>query len=134
MAAMDVRPTMHADAMAENVLIATPTLLIGLLRAVAFGWRQEALAENAREIADVGKELYERLAKFVSHHAAVGKKLRSAVEAYNDSVGSLEGRLLVSGRRLRELGVQGEVIDRTSPITIAPRLPAETDTSTPDVL
>jgi DNA recombination protein RmuC len=134
MAAMDVRPTMHADAMAEKVLIATPTLLVGLLRSIAFGWRQDALAKNAREIAEVGKELYERLTTFISHHAAVGKKLESAVKAYNQSVGSLEGRLLVSGRRLHELGVQGETIDQCSPITVAPRLPAGADTPTPDTV
>jgi DNA recombination protein RmuC len=124
MAAMDIRPTMHADAMAEKVLIATPTLLVGLLRSIAFGWRHEALADNAREIAEVGKELYERLSTFVGYHAAVGKKLESAVKAYNQSVGSLERRLLVSGRRLHELGVQGDAIDVASPITVAPQLPA----------
>lgn len=132
MAAMDVRPTMHADAMVEKVLIATPTLLVGLLRSIAFGWRQEALAENAREIAEVGKELYERLSVFVSHHSAVGKKLESAVKAYNQSVGSLEGRLLVSGRRLSELGVQGDQINQVSPITIAPRLPAGGEPTEPE--
>jgi DNA recombination protein RmuC len=124
MAAMDIKPTMHADAMAEKVLIATPTLLVGLLRSIAYGWRQEALAENAREIAEVGKELYERLSTFVSHHAAVGKKLESAVKAYNQSVGSLERRLLVSGRRLHDLGVAGEQIDHPMAVTLAPQLPA----------
>ncbi|HCA38244.1 MAG TPA: DNA recombination protein RmuC [Phycisphaerales bacterium] len=124
MAAMDLKPTMHADAMAEHVLIATPTLLVGLLRSIAFGWRQEALAENAREIAAVGKELYERLSTFVNHHATVGKRLESAVKAYNESVGSLERRLLVSGRRLHELGVQGEEIEQITPVTLAPQLPA----------
>lgn len=124
MAAMDLKPTMHADAMAEKVLIATPTLLVGLLRSIAFGWRQEALADNAREIAAVGKELYERLSTFVGHHATVGKRLESAVKAYNESVGSLERRLLVSGRRLHELGVQGEHLEQAAPITLAPQLPS----------
>ena len=124
MAAMDLKPTMHADAMAEHVLIATPTLLVGLLRSIAYGWRQEALAENAREIAAVGKELYDRLTTFVSHHATVGKRLEGAVKAYNESVGSLERRLLVSGRRLHELGVQGDEIEQASPVTLAPQFPS----------
>jgi len=124
MAALELKPTMHADAMAEKVLIATPTLLVGLLRSIAFGWRQEALARNAREIASVGKELYERLNTFAQHHGSLGKKLEAAVRAYNQSVGSLERRLLVSGRRLHDLGVQGDAIDDASPITIAPQLPA----------
>ncbi|MCH2140618.1 MAG: DNA recombination protein RmuC [Phycisphaerales bacterium] len=124
MAALEHKPSMHADAMAEKVLIATPTLLVGLLRSVAFGWRQEALAKNAREIADVGKELYERLNNFAQHHGSLGKKLESAVKAYNQSVGSLERRLLVSGKRLHDLGVQGEKLEDASPITVAPQLPA----------
>jgi len=124
MAALEHKPTMHADAMAEKVLIATPTLLVGLLRSVAFGWRQEELAKNAREIADVGKELYDRLRIFAENHGALGNRLEAAVKAYNKSVGSLEGRLLVSGRRLRDLGVQGEAIEDAASITTAPRLPA----------
>ncbi|MCP4758032.1 MAG: DNA recombination protein RmuC [Planctomycetes bacterium] len=124
MAALEYKPTMHADAMAEKVLIATPTLLVGLLRSIEFGWRQEALAKNAREIADVGKELYERLTAFAQHHGSLGKKLEAAVKSYNKSVGSMERRLLVSGKRLSELGVQGEAISDPTTINITPQLPA----------
>jgi DNA recombination protein RmuC len=126
MAAMEHKPTMHADAMAEKVLIATPTLLVGLLRSVAFGWRHETLARDARKIADVGRELYKRLQKFSALHGKVGQRLESAVRAYNESVGSLEGRLLSSGRRMQELGIAGDAIEDVSPITISPRLPAAT--------
>ena len=124
MAALEHKPTMHADAMAEKVLIATPTLLVGLLRSIEFGWRQEALARNARAIADVGKELYDRLSTFAQHHGSLGRKLEAAVKSYNQSVGSLERRLLVSGKRLSELGVQGEAIDDPVSINVAPQLPA----------
>ena len=124
MAALEHKPTMHADAMAEKVLIATPTLLVGLLRSIAFGWRQEALTKNARDIAEVGQELYERLNTFAQHHGVIGKRLEAAVKAYNQSVGSLERRLLVSGKRLHDLGVPGEEMDNAAPINIAPQLPA----------
>jgi DNA recombination protein RmuC len=124
MAALEQKPTMHADAMAEKVLIATPTLLVGLLRSVAFGWRHETLAKDARKIADVGRELYKRLQKFSELHGKVGQRLESAVRAYNESVGSLESRLLKSGERLHELGIAGDPIEAVPPITTAPRLPA----------
>jgi DNA recombination protein RmuC len=126
MAALEQKPTMHADAMAEKVLIATPTLLVGLLRSVAFGWRHETLAKDARKIADVGRELYKRLQKFSELHGKVGQRLESAVRAYNESVGSLESRLLKSGERLHELGIAGDPIEAVPPITTAPRLPAAT--------
>jgi len=102
-AALEIKPDLHAQAMKEHVLIATPTLLVATLRAIAYGWQQEAIAENARDIADVGRELYERLATFVGHFERVGKGLEGATKSYNQSIGSLESRVLVSARRLREL-------------------------------
>ncbi len=102
-AALDVKRDLHADAMRSNVLIATPTLLVALLRAVAYGWQQEEVADNARRIAEIGSELYSRLRKFVEHFTAVGRAIGNAGDAYDDAVGSLERRLLPSARELREL-------------------------------
>ncbi|MCK4871407.1 MAG: DNA recombination protein RmuC [Phycisphaerales bacterium] len=107
-AALEVKPDLHAEAMENHILIATPTLLVALLRAVAYGWRQEDVAANAREIERTGKELYDRLATFVSHFEKVGTGLRRTKAAYNDAVGSLEHRILPSTRKLRALGVTTE--------------------------
>lgn len=116
-AALERKPDLHAEAIENRVLIATPTLLVGLLRAVAFGWRQESLHENARRIADVGKELHERLNVFAQAYTDVGTRLKRTVDAYNKSVNSMESRLLVSARRMRALGTAGDEIDRPAEIT-----------------
>jgi DNA recombination protein RmuC len=103
MAALEVKHDLHAEAMQNHVLIATPTLLVALLRAVAYGWQQEDVAANAREIAKVGRELYDRLATFVSHFEKVGSGLERATKSYNSAIGSLESRVLPSARNLKEL-------------------------------
>jgi len=90
---------------AHKVLLASPITLIALLTTAAQSWRQEALAENYREVAQLGKDFYERLAKFADHFNEIGRKLNGAVGAYNDAVGSFESRLLVSARRLKDLEV-----------------------------
>jgi len=102
-AALERKPDLHADAMKSHVLIATPTLLVALLRAVAYGWQQEAIAANNREIADTGRELYERLGTFVKHFEKIGKNLRQSTDAYNSAVGSLERMVLPSSRKLKDL-------------------------------
>lgn len=102
-AALEVKPDLHAEAMKQHVLIATPTLLVALLRAIAYGWQQEAIAENAKEIANVGRDLYDRIATFAGHFDAMGKGLERANTAYNRAVGSLERNVLPGARRLRDL-------------------------------
>jgi len=95
----------------NEILIAITAFLIGgaiawlwrAARAVAYGWRQEALAKNAQEVADLGRQLYERIAMLATHWTDVGNRLDKAVEAYNKSVATLETRVLVSARRLRDL-------------------------------
>jgi len=106
-AALEHEPGLMEHAVANHVLLATPTSLIALLRAVAYGWQQDALADNARAVQQLGAELYHRLAMLGEHVAGVGKGLDGAVAAYNRAVGSLEARVLVTARRFTEMGVVG---------------------------
>ena len=123
-AAYESDPTLQEYAMSNGVLLTTPTMLIALLRTVAFGWQQETLADNARQVQQLGAELYDRLRTMTGHLQSLQRSLTSSVEAYNKAVGSLETRVLVSARKFPGLGVVGSEsleIATLSPIEAAPR-------------
>jgi DNA recombination protein RmuC len=116
-AALAERPELLETALSQSVIIATPSTLIALLKAVAYGWRQSAVAHNAAQIRDLGQELYRRLSTFNGHLGRMGQRLATAVEAYNAAVGSLERGVLPQARRFGELGVTtGEPLPALEPI------------------
>jgi DNA recombination protein RmuC len=103
-AALDADPTLIEDAMARRVLIATPTTLLAMLRAVAYGWQQERVAESAQAVSELGRELHGRLVKLSELLGTLGTRLNSAVRAYNDTIGSYEARVLPGARRFADHG------------------------------
>lgn len=121
-AAAHADPALIEDGMAKGVVVATPTTLIALLHAIAFGWRQEQVAENAERLRKLGGELHDRIQKFAEHLERVGAALGRATGAFNDAVGSLEHRVLPSARRFRELGAAaGAEIAPLKSIDLQPR-------------
>jgi len=121
-AALEQDPSLIEQGVGQRVILATPTTLIALLRAVAYGWRQEQLAENAQQISEIGKELFNRLASTASSMGGLGAALRTCVEKYNRAAGSLESRVLPAARRLKDLGVSTkEEIALLEPLESIPR-------------
>ncbi len=114
-------PTLIEQGMTRNVILASPTTLSALLRAIAYGWQQEQLKENAQKISDLGRELYERLSTMGDRFIDTGKALHKAVDAYNKTVGSLESRVLVSARKLKEMGGYSGDISELEPVDSTPR-------------
>jgi DNA recombination protein RmuC len=127
-AALQENPGLIDDAMRQNVMLATPTSLVALLKVVAYGWRQTALADNAAEIRRLGEELYKRLAVFGDHLGKLGKSLGSSVDSFNRAVGSLEQQVLPAARRFPELGLRmNREIETLEPIANLARTPRATE-------
>ena len=122
-AALEADPALIEDAMARRVLIATPTTLLAMLRAVSYGWQQERVAESAQAISDLGRELHGRLVKLSNLMATVGARLNSTVRAYNDTVGSYEARVLPAARRFADHGAvaEGRELPELEPVTTSAR-------------
>ena len=121
-AALQHDPALLEFSLAKNVLLASPITLVGLLRAVAYGWQQERMTQNAQEISELGRTLYERICKMAEHFDRLGGSLKRSVEAYNEAVGSMESRVLVTARRLKDLGVAASVdVEPVPPIDTSVR-------------
>ena len=123
-AAVGEIPTLLEDSIRQHVIIATPTSFVALLKAVAYGWRQNALAENAARIQELAEDLYKRLATFGDHMGRIGKSLGQSVDAYNSAVGSLERQVLPGARKFTELGLRpGKEIEELATVDKLARVP-----------
>ena len=130
-AAVGELPNLLEDAIRQHVIIATPTSFVALLKAVGYGWRQNALADNAARIQELGEDLYKRLATFTSHLGKVGRMLGQSVDAYNSAVGSLERQVLPGARKFTELGLRpAKEIEEVAPIDKLARPLIENDEGT----
>ena len=127
-AALENDPKLIEDGVSQGVIIATPTTLIALLKAVSYGWRQEQMADNAQEVSNLAKTLYDRLRVFTNHFDDIGRNLDRALDAYNKGVRSLESRVLVTARRFKERGaIAGEEIEILEPVDKAARAMSRDD-------
>jgi DNA recombination protein RmuC len=130
-AALEHDPTLVEFAADNHVITASPTNLIGLLRAVHYGWQQETIAEGARQISDLGRELYKRLSTMGTHFSKLGRSLDTAVRSFNETVGSLERQVLPQARRFEQHGITGIAppeltpIERQTRVISAPELVGE---------
>ena len=131
-AALETDPALLDDAAAKQVVLATPTTLIALLRTVAHGWRHEVLADRAREIQQLGRDLHERLGTLGGHLDSVGRSLNAAVGHYNAAVGSLESRVLVAARRFHDLSVVSDDLPTPRQVEAAARSSAPVELRFPD--
>jgi DNA recombination protein RmuC len=123
-AALQENPGLIEDSLRQNVMLATPTSLVALLKIVAYGWKQTILADNAAEIRRLGEELYKRLAVFGEHLGRLGKSLGSSVDSFNKAVGSLEQQVLPAARRFPELGLRvNREIETLEPVENLARIP-----------
>ena len=130
--ALDHDPELLEYAMRRRVHIATPTTLVTMLRTASYAWQQEALSRNARAVFDLGKELYERLGTLGGHVDELGRSLTSAIKAYNRAVGSLETRVLVSARRLNDLGVVEGPLEPPGRVEEGPRAVSAPELAAPE--
>lgn len=127
---MEYDKTLMQDALEMRVILATPATLMALLRAVAFGWQQAVLTENASKIRDVGTELHKRLSVLTSHVEKLGRHVEASVDSYNRLLGSLERSVLPGARKLAELGVDsGRELAGNQPLERSPRTPIQTEVS-----
>jgi DNA recombination protein RmuC len=138
--ALERDPGLLEHALARRVHIATPTTLVTMLRTAQYAWQQEALSENARAVFDLGRELYDRIAGMGKHIDRLGRALTNSVSTYNQAVGSLESRVLVSARRLNQLGVvdaeidSPQLVEQTTRALSAPELIAESGPDGPELV
>ena len=120
-AALAAQPALHERALAQRVVLVGPGALMALLRTVAFTWQQDSLSASARQLLDLGRDLYGRLGTLGAHTAKLGRSLQSSVEAYNAMVGAMESRVMVTARRMHELDLVGESLPVLTPVESAPR-------------
>ncbi|MDY6946170.1 MAG: DNA recombination protein RmuC, partial [Pseudomonadota bacterium] len=126
-AALAEQPNLLEDALRQDVIIATPTSFVALLKAVAYGWRQMALAQNAETIRTLAEDLYKRLAVFTTHLGKLGRNISNSVDNYNAAIGSLERQVLPGARKFTELGVRPDrTLETLEPIDKLAREPADT--------